>query len=44
MILYRMKMSYSSQPWFDKEIYTLVDIDDYNTIWKRCHLEKLTYT
>ena len=21
-------MFYSSQPWFDKEIYTLVDIDD----------------
>ena len=40
MILYRMKMSYSSQPWFDKEIYTLVDIDDHITpvgkdaIWK----------
>lgn len=28
MILYRMKMSYSRQPWFNKEIYTLVDIDD----------------
>jgi hypothetical protein len=28
MILYRMKMSCSTQPWFDKEIYTLVDIDD----------------
>jgi hypothetical protein len=26
-----MKMSYSSQPWFDKEIYTLVDIDDHIT-------------
>lgn len=31
MILYRMKMSYSTQPWFDKEIYTLVDIDDHIT-------------
>jgi len=31
MILYRMKMYYSTQPWFDKEIYTLVDIDDYIT-------------
>ena len=28
MILYRMKLSCSTQPWFDKEIYTLVDIDD----------------
>jgi hypothetical protein len=28
MILYRMKMSCSTQPWFDKKIYTLVDIDD----------------
>ena len=28
MILYRMKLSCSNQPWFDKEIYTLVDIDD----------------
>ena len=28
MILYRMKMSCSTQPWFDKQIYTLVDIDD----------------
>jgi len=28
MILYRMKMSYSTQPWFDKQIYILVDIDD----------------
>ena len=28
MILYRMKMTYSTQPWFDKQIYILVDIDD----------------
>lgn len=27
MILYRMKMSCSTQTWFDKEIYTLVDIN-----------------
>lgn len=31
MILYRIKMYYSTQPWFDKEIYTFVDIDDYIT-------------
>jgi hypothetical protein len=31
-------MFYSSQPWFDKEIYTLVDIDDHisgkSATWK----------
>ena len=43
MILYRMKMSYSTQPWFDKEIYTFVDIDDYitpfgkNATWRNLH-------
>ena len=31
MILYRMKQSCSTQPWFDKEIYTLVDIDNHIT-------------
>lgn len=31
MILYRMKMSFSTQPWFDKQIYTLVDIDNHIT-------------
>lgn len=40
MILYRMKQSCSTQPWFDKEIYTLVSIDGYITpfgkeaVWK----------
>lgn len=33
MILYRMKQSCSTQPWFDKEIYTLVDIDDHITLF-----------
>ena len=31
MILYRMKLSCSTQPWFEKEIYTLVDIDEHIT-------------
>lgn len=40
MILYRMKQSCSTQPWFDKEVYTLVSIDDHITpfgkeaVWK----------
>jgi len=31
MILYRMKLLYSKQPWFNKEIYTFVNMDDFTT-------------
>lgn len=43
MILYRIKKSCSTQPWFDKEIYTLVSTDGYMTpfgrdaVWEDLH-------
>lgn len=43
MTLYRMKKSCSTQPWFDKEIYTLLSVNNNMTpfgkdaLWENFH-------
>ncbi len=44
MILYRMKQSCSTQPWFDKEIYTLISVDGNMTPFGRDALWENFYT